>query len=123
MNVNKKVVWASLLALAPMLAQAAEPVSVEGVGYDVASNTIVISGSNFVGVLQRAPQVRIGPVPARVTYYVDGFVVVEAPAGLPPGRYEVVVKPAGEQVSGQAQLELAVAVPYVIERPALFARR
>jgi hypothetical protein len=120
---TNKVLWATLLAAAPLLAQAAEPVTVNSVGYDVASNAFVIHGSRFVGAAQRAPEVRVGPVAARVVYYVDDFVAVEAPAGLPAGRHAVVVKPAGETHSGQAPLELTVPIPYVLERPALFARR
>jgi hypothetical protein len=119
----KKILWVPLLAAAPVLAQAADPVTVHNVGYDVASNAFVIHGSNFVGAVQRAPEVRVGPVVARVLYYVDDFIAVEAPAGLPAGRHDVVVKPAGEAHPGQVPFELAVTIPYVIERPALFARR
>jgi len=120
---DKKILLASLLAAAPLLAQAADPVTVDNVGYDVASNAFVIHGSNFVATVQRAPEVRVGPVAARVVYYVDNFIAIEAPAGLPAGRHAVVVKPAGATHSGQVPFELAVTIPYVIERPALFARR
>lgn len=120
---KKRILWASLLAAAPLLAQAGDAVTVDSAGYDVASNAIVISGSNFAGAAQRAPEVRVGPVAVRVTSYRDGFIVVEAPAGLPAGRHAVVVTPSGQRQSGRVQLDLAVTVPYVIERPALFARR
>ena len=120
---DKKIIWASLLAAAPLLAQAADPVTVDSAGYDVAASAIVIHGSHFTGAAQRAPEVRVGPVPARVLDYSDGFVAVEAPAGLPAGRHAVVVSQAGERNSGRAQLDLAITVPYVVERPSLFARR
>src|SRR5690349_7756342 len=58
-TMDKKIILASLLAAAPLLTQAAEPVTVDSAGYDVAASAIVIHGSNFTGAAQRAPEVRV----------------------------------------------------------------
>lgn len=74
---------------------------IDAVGYDVASNGLVISGVHLAADRQ-APQVTIGDQAAKVVSYSPTLIVVEAPAGLAAGEYRVQVAPETGTTAGAA---------------------
>jgi hypothetical protein len=102
-----------MLGVAPLLAQAADEMAIDWVGYDVAVDGIVIHGERFAGADARPPQVWVSSIPAKVVDFSAEEVVVVAPPGLLVGPQAITVSRPAERGFHVAHrvLDLTVAVP------------
>jgi hypothetical protein len=107
---KKTMMMVALLACGSALAGPDDgAAAIEAVGYDVASDLLVIHGRNLSDGSSRMPEVRVGGVVARVVSHSGLLITAQALANTGPGIHEVTVGHEDRAVGGE--LVLAIQVP------------